>query len=131
MEEVLFSRRENEICSAIYTLKNAILKLRHINPVPAMNLSSEKVAGFDPATVLFSLPARFLPVSLASQRLLGPALLTRLQIIRVPLNFLDDVFLLHLSFEAAKGVLQCFALLKLNFSQTNYTSLPDHDSPCA
>jgi hypothetical protein len=31
MEEVLFSRSEHEIRSAIHTLQDAILKLRHIN----------------------------------------------------------------------------------------------------
>jgi hypothetical protein len=40
----------------------------------------------------------------------------------VPLDLLDDVLLLDLSLEAAKGVLQRFALLKLYFSQTKYTS---------
>ena len=35
------------------------------------------------------------------------------------LHLFDDVFLLNLSLEAAKGVLQSFALLKLDFSQLN------------
>jgi hypothetical protein len=30
----LFSRCKDEICSAIYTLENAILKLRHSNCAP-------------------------------------------------------------------------------------------------
>ena len=34
VEEVLFSRCEYEVCSAIYALEDAILKLRHSNFVP-------------------------------------------------------------------------------------------------
>jgi len=34
VEEVLFSRCEYEICSAIYTLEDAILELRHSNCAP-------------------------------------------------------------------------------------------------
>jgi hypothetical protein len=60
--------------------------------------------------------------------LLGPELLTRLQVIGVPLDLLDDVLLLDLSLEAAKGVFQRFALLKLYFSQTKYTSQLNQDS---
>jgi hypothetical protein len=40
------------------------------------------------------------------------------------LHLFDDVLLLDLSLEAAKGVFECFALLKLYFSQPKYTSLP-------
>jgi hypothetical protein len=46
----------------------------------------------------------------------------------VPLDLLDDVLLLDLSLEAAKGVFQRFALLKLYFSQTKYTSQLDQNS---
>jgi hypothetical protein len=46
----------------------------------------------------------------------------------VPLDLLDDVLLLDLSLEAAKGVFQRFALLKLYFSQTKYTSQLNQDS---
>jgi len=34
VEEVLFSRREYEFCSAVYALEAAILELRHILPIP-------------------------------------------------------------------------------------------------
>ena len=46
----------------------------------------------------------------------------------MPLDLFDDVLLLDLPLEAAKGVLQSFALLKLYFSQTKYTSKLDQDS---
>jgi hypothetical protein len=53
---------------------------------------------------LFDFPATLLPVPLAGECCFNPLLFTWLQIERVTLNFLDDVFLLHFSFEAAEGV---------------------------
>ena len=61
--------------------------------------------------------ARFLPISFARQSFFYTAFFTGLEIERVPLDFLDDVLLLDLSFEAAKGVFQWFALLESYFSQ--------------
>jgi hypothetical protein len=43
----------------------------------------------------------------------------------VTLHLFDDVLLLDLSLKPAKGILQRLALLKLYFSQTNYTSQLD------
>ncbi|HEX3876259.1 MAG TPA: hypothetical protein VHW24_04695 [Bryobacteraceae bacterium] len=77
---------------------------------------------------LFDFPARLLPVSFAGKRLLSPELLTWFEIERVTLHLFDDVLLLHLPLKPAKGVLQSFALLKLDFSQTKYTSSLDHIS---
>jgi hypothetical protein len=59
VEEMLFSRCENEICSAVYTLEDAILKLRHRPPCPVINLNCGRIRrrGFDPATALLNLPA--------------------------------------------------------------------------
>src|ERR1700739_1416708 len=82
-----------------------------------------------PAVSLFDLPAILLPVSFASQRLLGPELLTRLQVERVAFHLFDNVLLLDLTLEAPEGVLQSFALLKLYFSQTKNTSLLDRKIP--
>ena len=53
---------------------------------------------------LFDFPARLLPVSFAGQGLLDPELLTRLEVEGVTLHFLNNVLLLDLAFEAAKGV---------------------------
>ena len=53
---------------------------------------------------LFNFPAILLPVPFAGQRLLDPELLARLQIEGMALHFFDDVLLLDLTFEAAKGV---------------------------
>ena len=57
-----------------------------------------------PPRFLFDFPATFLPVPFAGQRLLGPELLTRLQIEGMALHFFDDVLLLDFSLEAAKGI---------------------------
>jgi hypothetical protein len=81
-----------------------------------------------PPVVSLNLPAILLPVSFAGQRLLGPELLARLQIEGMPFDLFDDVFLLNLPLEAAKGVFKRFALLKLNFCQTKYTSQLDQNS---
>ena len=78
-----------------------------------------------PLRFLLDFPATFLPVSFASQRLLDSELLARFQIEGVSLDLLNDVFLLYFSLETAKGVLKRFALLKLNFCQTKYTSQLD------
>jgi hypothetical protein len=53
---------------------------------------------------LFYFPARLLPVSFAGQGLLDPELLTRFEVEGVTLHFLNDVLLLDLTLEAAKGV---------------------------
>src|SRR4051794_643845 len=81
-----------------------------------------------PPVVSLNLPAILLPVSFAGQRLLGPELLARLQIEGMPFDLFNDVFLLNLPLEAAKGVFKRFALLKLNFCQTKYTSQLDQNS---
>jgi hypothetical protein len=65
--------------------------------------------------------ARLLPTALASQCFLHTLLLAGLQVKRVSLHFLDDVFLLHLAFETAKRILEGFSLLKSNLCQTDYT----------
>jgi len=39
MEEVLFSRRKYEVSTAVYTLENAILKIRHGHCAPLNNLN--------------------------------------------------------------------------------------------
>ena len=66
---------------------------------------------------LFDFPAGLLPVSFAGQCLLDPELLTRLEVEGVTLYLLNNVLLLDFALEAAKGVFQSLALLKLYFSQ--------------
>jgi hypothetical protein len=42
----------------------------------------------------------------------------------VTLDFLDDVFGLHLALETAQSILKGFAFLNTNFCQVKYTSNP-------
>ena len=79
---------------------------------------------------LFHFPARLLPVSFTGQSLFSPQLLTRLEVKGVTLHFFNDVLLLDLTLEAAKGVLEGFTLLKFYFCQTKYTSPLDLEFPC-
>jgi len=125
--EVLFTRREYEVCAAIHALENAILKFRHNWPPLAtlttvLSIEDGGDRKIPAAQRLFHVPASFLPVPLASQRLFDPRLLTRFQVKRVPFDFFDDVLLLHLALEAAQRIFQRLALLELYFSQSKNTS---------
>ena len=60
-----------------------------------------------------------LAITLASQRFLHALLFTRLQIKRVTLDFLDNVFGLHLALKTPQGILKGFALLNSNLCQKN------------
>ena len=68
-------------------------------------------------TGLFEIPATLLPVSLSGQGLLDPFPFSRLQVKRVLLHFLDDIFLLHFPLEPAEGILQSLTLLKSDLCQ--------------
>ena len=63
---------------------------------------------------------RFAPLLLAQslprKRFFGPAFLARLHVKAVLLDFLDDVFLLHLALKSPQSVLQGLTLLDNNFS---------------
>ena len=71
-----------------------------------------------PVDPLVLLLARLFPATLACQSFLGALFLARLEIERVALDFLDDVFLLHLALETTQRVLQAFTLLNPNFRQS-------------
>jgi hypothetical protein len=66
--------------------------------------------------LLLRFPPELLAVSLSRQRLLGPTLVAGLQVERVLLDVLDDVFLLNLALEAAESALDRLAFLNLDFS---------------
>jgi len=72
------------------------------------------------ALVLFL--ADLLAVPFASKRFFHALLLARLQIERMTLYFLDDVFRLHLALKPPQGVLERLAFLHSNLCQGNYTS---------
>jgi hypothetical protein len=67
--------------------------------------------------------ANLLPVPLASQRLFDTLFLAGFQVERMPLYFLDNVFCLYLTFEAAESIFQRLTLLHSNFRQL--TTPPD------
>src|ERR1019366_3565936 len=126
-------RCEYEIRAAIDAFENAVLKLRH-GLFPVNSLSD--LCGSGEATwprlnltlgsgSLFDFPARLLPVTFAGQGLLDPELLTRFEVEGVTLHFLDDVLLLDLALEAAKGVFYCLTLLQVYFGLPTHTSQPD------
>ena len=52
------------------------------------------------------------------QRLLDSLLFTRLQEVRMSLDFLNDVFLLYFAFETAQRAFQVLAVLKSYFSHS-------------
>jgi hypothetical protein len=63
-----------------------------------------------------------LTIPLACKRFLHTLLLTWFQVKGVTLNFLDDVFRLHLTLKPAQRILKGFAFLDTNFCQGKYTS---------
>ena len=66
---------------------------------------------------LVQFPALLFSAAFTSEGLFRPTLVTRLQIERVLLDILDDIFLLHLPLETAQGAFDGFAFLDLYFSQ--------------
>ena len=117
VEEMLLSRRKHKLRATIRTLDDSILKLRHQNrprgPTQARLFRPLRTLTWN----LLHLATTLLSVSLASQRLLDPLLFTRLQIEGVPFDLFDNVFLLHFTLEAPKGVFQRLTLLQFHFSQ--------------
>jgi hypothetical protein len=73
---------------------------------------------------LVQFPALLFSAAFTSEGLFRPALVTRLQIERVLLDILDDIFLLHLPLEAAQGAFDGFAFLDFYFSQALSTPSP-------
>src|SRR5690348_3943429 len=68
---------------------------------------------------LLDLARALFAIAFAGQRLFLAALFTGLQIKRVTLYFLYDVFLLHFPLEAAQSTLQGFPVLEMDFCQIN------------
>jgi hypothetical protein len=71
---------------------------------------------------LILLFTNLLTITLACKRFLHALLLTWFQIKRVTLDFLDNVFGLHLALKAPQGILKGFAFLYSNLCQEKYTS---------
>ena len=140
--ELLFTGGKDEVGAAVHALQNPILKIRHgttlvkdperISGAPADAL---RLLGADircstrqgvryPA--LFNFAAAFLPVTFAGQSLFNPQFLAWLQIERMAFDLFDDVFLLHFSFEAPKGVFQGLTFLESDFCQKLLHLQTDH-----
>jgi hypothetical protein len=66
---------------------------------------------------LVRLATLLLARTLSRQRLLGTATVARLQVERMLLDILDDIFLLHFPLEATKRALDRLAFLDFHFSQ--------------
>ena len=60
---------------------------------------------------LFDFARTFLAISLTRQRLFCAPFFTWLQIERVALDFLDDIFLLHFAFKTPQSAFESFAIL--------------------
>jgi hypothetical protein len=86
------------------------------------NSREEETAGHVEKLELILLLADFLAIALAGKRLFHALLFTGLQIKRVTLDFLDNVFSLHLALEAPQSILKGFAFLYSNLCQEKYTS---------
>ena len=122
-EEELFTSSPNELGAAIYASERLVLELHRsfplIDPARTSGGSSSKIArSFTPDDLpsLFDFPTLFLARSLAGERLLRTAPITRLQIERMFLDIFDDIFLLHLPLETAECAFDRFAFLYLDFS---------------
>ena len=124
MIELLFACGEDKVRPAVHTFQNPILKIWH-----GTILSKKRSAAIRSACCnvrLLNFPATFLPVSFASQCLLDPQFLARLQIEGMPLDLFNDVFLLHLAFEAPECVFQSFTILESYFCQNLLHLQTDH-----
>ena len=69
-----------------------------------------------PPRQLIRFPPLLLAQSLPRKRFFGPALFAGFHVEAVLLDFLDDVFLLHLALKTPQGILQGFTLLDDDFS---------------
>ncbi len=67
--------------------------------------------------MLFGIFGALFAGALAGQSFLGAALFAGLHVVGVPLDILDDIFLLHLPFEAPERAFQSFTVLDDYFCQ--------------
>ena len=76
--------------------------------------------------VLILLPPLFLAQPLARKRLFCAALFSRLHVVAVLLDLLDDIFLLHFTLKTAQCIFQRLTFLNADFSHLEFTILPMH-----
>jgi hypothetical protein len=75
---------------------------------------------------LFGFFANLFARTFTRESLLQTELFARFQVVGVTFYFLDNVFLLNLTLEAAQGVLQRLALLQPDFCQYQSPPLPSN-----
>ena len=105
-EELLLSRRPDELRGAIHAAEDPVLEL-HWSPPRRVGL--------------FRFAPQLLTIPFARKRLLGPSLVAGFQIEGMLLDVLDDVFLLNLALETAESAFDGLALLDLYFSHASNT----------
>src|SRR3954465_12269423 len=120
-EEELFTGRPDELRAAIHTPQGLVLELHRSPPRELVDPIPRSVLRF---------PPELLAVSLPCEGLLGPTLVTRLEIERVLLDVLDDVFLLDLALETPKRALDRLACQNLDFSHACQHPLAGLVAPC-
>src|SRR6185295_6832684 len=105
-EELLLSRRPDELRGAIHAAEDPVLEL-HWSPPRRVGL--------------FRFAPQLLPIPFARERLLRPSLVAGLQVEGMLLDILDDVFLLDLPLEPSESAFDGFALLNFDFSHATHT----------
>lgn len=93
---------------------------RRINQKPARLFRNRRAFIWE--NRLLYLTRALLAVALASQSFFGAAFLAWFQVERVSLDFLYNVLLLNLAFEAAQRTFKSFSLLNMNFCQLKSTT---------
>jgi len=96
-----------------------------LRKLPNSASSGDRIRGFRRPSPNYQLPKLldgfppdFLAASLAGQRLLDAFFLARFQVEGMLLHFLNDVFLLNLSFKATQRIFDGLAILKSNLGQS-------------
>src|SRR5262249_37559472 len=103
-EELLLARRPDELRRAVHAPEDPVLELHRSLP--------RRVG-----SCLLQLAPELLAIAFARERLFRPPLVARLQIKRMLLDILYDVFLLNFSLEPTERALDRLALLNLHFGQ--------------
>jgi hypothetical protein len=89
-------------------------------------LLRKTVGSCRPPGALVLLAPLLLAQSLARKRLFCSALFSRLHVVTVLLDFLDDIFLLNFALKTAQCIFQRFTFLNTDFSHLDFTVLPMH-----
>lgn len=84
-----------------------------------MNISQKLFTVQFSFLLLDRLPANLLAAALASECLFDALLLARFQVEGMLLHFLDNIFLLNLSFEAPQRIFNGLAVLNSNLCQSD------------